>query len=39
MGMVKMVDVLVVLVVDIDKGGVFVLIYGIIMLLNEEEWV
>lgn len=32
-----MVDAPVVLVADIDKGGVFASIYGTIMLLNEEE--
>lgn len=37
MGMAKMVDAPVVLVADIDKGGVFASIYGTIMLLNEEE--
>lgn len=35
--MVRIVDVLVILVVDIDRGGVFVLIYGIIMFLYEED--
>ncbi|MBC2076325.1 cobyric acid synthase [Listeria marthii] len=37
MGMAKMVDASVVLVADIDKGGVFASIYGTIMLLKEEE--
>ncbi|MBC6297796.1 cobyric acid synthase [Listeria sp. FSL L7-1517] len=37
MGMAKMVDAPVVLVADIDKGGVFASIYGTIMLLKEEE--
>ncbi|MBC1824119.1 cobyric acid synthase [Listeria seeligeri] len=37
MGMAKMVDAPVVLVADIDKGGVFASIYGTIMLLKDEE--
>lgn len=37
MGMAKMADAKVLLVGDIDRGGVFAQIYGTIMLLEEEE--
>ena len=37
MGMAKLVDAPVILVADIDRGGVFASIYGTIMLLNEED--
>lgn len=37
MGMAKMVDAPVILVADIDRGGVFASIYGTVMLLNEED--
>lgn len=37
MGMAKMADSNVILVADIDKGGVFAQIYGTFMLLEEEE--
>jgi adenosylcobyric acid synthase len=37
MGMAEMVDAPVVLIGDIDKGGVFASIYGTVMLLEPEE--
>lgn len=37
MGMAEMADAPVVLIGDIDKGGVFASLYGTIMLLTEEE--
>lgn len=37
MGMAEMADVPVILVGDIDKGGVFASIYGTVMLLEEKE--
>ena len=37
MGMAEMVDAPVILVGDIDKGGVFAALYGTIMLLEPEE--
>ncbi|MTI68915.1 MAG: cobyric acid synthase [Firmicutes bacterium] len=37
MGMAKMVDSPVILVGDIDRGGVFASIYGSVMLLSEDE--
>lgn len=37
MGMAELADAPVILVGDIDKGGVFASIYGTIMLLNENE--
>ncbi|HSL85649.1 MAG TPA: cobyric acid synthase, partial [Bacteroidales bacterium] len=37
MGLAKMVDAPVILVADIDRGGVFASIYGTVMLLDEEE--
>ncbi|MGB5823458.1 MAG: cobyric acid synthase, partial [Proteocatella sp.] len=37
MGMAKMVDAPVILVADIDRGGVFASIYGTVMLLSEED--
>lgn len=37
MGLAEMVDTPVVLIGDIDKGGVFASIYGTYMLLNESE--
>lgn len=37
MGMAEMVDAPVILVGDIDKGGIFASIYGTIMLLEPEE--
>ncbi|MFZ7132731.1 MAG: cobyric acid synthase [Eubacteriales bacterium] len=37
MGMAEMVDAPVVLIGDIDRGGVFASIYGTVMLLEEEE--
>ena len=37
MGLAKLVDAPVILVADIDRGGVFASIYGTIMLLDKEE--
>lgn len=37
MGMAAMADVPVILVADIDKGGVFASVYGTVMLLEPEE--
>lgn len=37
MGMAKMADSPVILIGDIDRGGVFASIYGTIMLMDEEE--
>lgn len=37
MGMAEMVDAPVILIGDIDRGGVFASIYGTIMLLEQEE--
>lgn len=37
MGVAKMVDALVVLVGDIDRGGVFAQLYGTVMLLDQQE--
>jgi len=37
MGLARMVDAPVLLVVDIDKGGAFASIYGTVMLMPEEE--
>ncbi|WP_330671423.1 cobyric acid synthase [Anaeromicrobium sp.] len=37
MGMAEMADSPVILIGDIDKGGVFASLYGTIMLMNEEE--
>ncbi|RQD69712.1 MAG: cobyric acid synthase [Tindallia sp. MSAO_Bac2] len=37
MGMAKMVNAPVILVGDIDRGGVFASIYGTVMLLDEDE--
>lgn len=37
MGFVEKVDVLVIIVVDIDCGGVFVYLYGILVLFFEFE--
>lgn len=37
MGMARLVDAPVILVADIDKGGVFASIYGTIMLMPEED--
>lgn len=37
MGMARLVDAPVILVADIDKGGVFASIYGTIMLIPEED--
>ncbi|MCK5780248.1 MAG: cobyric acid synthase [Psychrilyobacter sp.] len=37
MGMAEMIDSPVILVADVEKGGVFAQIYGSIMLLNQED--
>lgn len=37
MGMAEMVDAPVILVADIDRGGVFASLYGTVMLLNQDE--
>lgn len=37
MGLAEMVDAPVILVADIDRGGVFASIYGTVMLLTEQE--
>ncbi|MBU5678074.1 cobyric acid synthase [Alkaliphilus sp. MSJ-5] len=37
MGLANLVDAPVILIGDIDRGGIFASIYGTIMLLNEEE--
>lgn len=37
MGLAEMLDAPVILVADIDRGGVFASIYGTIMLMNEKE--
>ncbi len=37
MSMARYADAVVILVADIDRGGVFASVYGTIMLLNEEE--
>ena len=37
MGMAKMADAPVLLVGDIDRGGVFAQLYGTVMLLDDEE--
>lgn len=37
MGLANMVDLPVILVADIDRGGVFASLYGTVMLLTEEE--
>jgi len=37
MGFAEMVDAPVILVADIDRGGVFASVYGTVMLLKEEE--
>ncbi len=37
MGVANLVDAPVILIGDIDRGGIFASIYGTIMLLNEEE--
>ena len=37
MGLAEMVDAPVILVADIDRGGVFASLYGTVMLLKEEE--